>query len=75
MSKIPSLNRAEAKFFRQMDEIATGVMASLELVGYHPSLLHKHPVGFRRARRTTRSRGERRETEDRFGVSRLAALG
>ena len=30
MSKIPSLNRAEAEFFRQMDEIATGVMASLD---------------------------------------------
>ena len=28
MNKIPSLNRAEAEFFRQMDEIATGVMAS-----------------------------------------------
>ena len=30
MSKIPSLNRAEAEFFRQMDEIATDVMASLD---------------------------------------------
>jgi hypothetical protein len=30
VSKIPSLNRAEAEFFRQMDEIATGVMASLD---------------------------------------------
>ena len=30
MSKVPSLNRAEAKFFRQMDEIATAVMASLD---------------------------------------------
>jgi hypothetical protein len=30
MSKIPSLNRVEAEFFRQMDEIATDVMASLD---------------------------------------------
>ena len=30
LSKIPSLNRAEAEFFRQMEEIATGVMASLD---------------------------------------------
>jgi hypothetical protein len=30
VNKIPSLNRAEAEFFRQMDEIATGVMASLD---------------------------------------------
>jgi hypothetical protein len=30
MSKIPSLNRVEADFFRQMDEIATDVMASLD---------------------------------------------
>jgi hypothetical protein len=30
LSKIPSLNRAEAQFFRQMEEIATGVMASLD---------------------------------------------
>jgi hypothetical protein len=29
MSKIPSLNRVEAEFFRHMDEIATGVMVSL----------------------------------------------
>ena len=30
MTKIPSLNRAEAEFFRQMEEIATSVMASLD---------------------------------------------
>jgi hypothetical protein len=30
VSKIPSLNPVEAKFFRQMDEIATDVMASLD---------------------------------------------
>jgi hypothetical protein len=30
MSKIPSLNRAKAEFFRQMDEIATDVMAALD---------------------------------------------
>jgi hypothetical protein len=30
MSKIPSLNRVEAEFFRQMDEIATDVMVSLD---------------------------------------------
>ena len=30
MSKIPSLNRVEAEFFRQMDEIATDVMAALD---------------------------------------------
>ena len=30
MNKIPSLNRAEAEFFRQMEEIATGVMVSLD---------------------------------------------
>jgi hypothetical protein len=30
MSKIPSLNRVEAEFFRHMDEIATGVMATLD---------------------------------------------
>ena len=30
MSKIPSLNRAEAEFFRQMDQIATAIMASLD---------------------------------------------
>ena len=30
MSKIPSLNRADAEFFRQMEEIATGVRASLD---------------------------------------------
>jgi hypothetical protein len=30
LSKIPSLNRVEAEFFRQMDEIATGVMTSLD---------------------------------------------
>ena len=30
MSRIPSLNRVEAEFFRQMDEIATDVMASLD---------------------------------------------
>jgi hypothetical protein len=30
VSKIPSLDRADAKFFRHMDEIATGVMASLD---------------------------------------------
>jgi hypothetical protein len=30
LSKIPSLNPVEARFFRQMDEIATGVMASLD---------------------------------------------
>jgi hypothetical protein len=29
MSGIPSLNRVEAAFFRQMDEIATDVLASL----------------------------------------------
>jgi hypothetical protein len=29
MSKIPELNQVEAEFFRQMDEIATDVMASL----------------------------------------------
>jgi hypothetical protein len=29
VSKIPSLNPVEAEFFRQMDEIATDVMASL----------------------------------------------
>jgi hypothetical protein len=30
MSKIPPLNQVEAEFFRQMDEIATDVMASLD---------------------------------------------
>jgi hypothetical protein len=30
VSKIPSLNRAEAEFFRQMDQIATAIMASLD---------------------------------------------
>jgi hypothetical protein len=30
VSKIPSLNRVEAEFFRQMDEIATYVVASLD---------------------------------------------
>jgi hypothetical protein len=30
VSKIPSLNRGEAEFFRRMDEIATGVVASLD---------------------------------------------
>ena len=30
MSKTPSLNRAEAEFFRQMDQIATAIMASLD---------------------------------------------
>jgi hypothetical protein len=30
VSKIPSLNRVEAEFFRHMDEIATNVMASLD---------------------------------------------
>ena len=30
MNKIPSLNRAEAEFFRQIDEIATAVMTSLD---------------------------------------------
>jgi len=29
VSKIPSLNQAEAEFVRRMDEVATGVMASL----------------------------------------------
>jgi hypothetical protein len=30
VSKIPSLNRTEAEFFRQMDQIATAVMTSLD---------------------------------------------
>jgi hypothetical protein len=30
VNKIPSLNRVEAEFFRQMDEIATDVVASLD---------------------------------------------
>jgi hypothetical protein len=30
VSKIPSLNRVEAEFFHQMDEIATDVVASLD---------------------------------------------
>jgi len=30
LNKIPSLNRAEAEFFRQIDEIATAVMTSLD---------------------------------------------
>jgi hypothetical protein len=30
VNKIPSLNQAEAEFFRQMEEIAAGVMASLD---------------------------------------------
>jgi hypothetical protein len=34
LSKIPSLNQAEAEFFRQMDEIATGAMASLDEIAH-----------------------------------------
>jgi hypothetical protein len=30
VNKIPSLDRVDAEFFRQMDEIATDVMASLD---------------------------------------------
>jgi hypothetical protein len=30
LNKIPSLNQADAEFFRQMEEIATGVMVSLD---------------------------------------------
>ena len=30
MNKIPSLSRVDAEFFRQMDEIATDVVASLD---------------------------------------------
>ena len=34
LSKIPSLNQAEAEFFREMDEITTGVMTSLDEIAH-----------------------------------------